>query len=185
MYTNHCIHHTIADVLDEHQFEARDIMAQTGHKWEASIRNYRSKIPTKKHRQMSACLANQMGIEHAPKNDKNKQLNEEPPAKKTPASTVSVPLPSENIDWLEIYAETADFPDDKLLNILENREKENAQLIPKNNANVAENSTLPSSTQNNISVSNVSNIQWASSFPGMYFPHSNVTINYNINNYSK
>ena len=166
VYTNHCICHTVVDLPDENEFEARDIMAQTGHKSESSVRSYRSKISSKKCRQMSECLA---------KNMENKPPNE-PPAKRPAKATVSVPPPT---DWLEVDPEDDQLSYVNLLEILGNIEKENAHLVPKNSPNKM---LQPTTNTNTINISNVSNVQRALSFPGMYFPNSNVTINY-INNY--
>ena len=76
IYTNHCIRATVITNLDEEGFEARDIMATTGHKSEASIRSYASKCPPKKRRMINNALA-------------------QPPVKKPrklpPSATVSTP----------------------------------------------------------------------------------------------
>ena len=52
VYANHCIRHTVVDTLDENEFEARHIMTHTGHKSESSIRQYTTKCPPKKRRQL-------------------------------------------------------------------------------------------------------------------------------------
>ena len=56
IYTNHCIRATCVTTLDDAGFEARHIMAVSGHKSEASIRAYsRTKMRTK--RKMSNVLS--------------------------------------------------------------------------------------------------------------------------------
>ena len=60
IYTNHCIRHSVVEKLDENNFEARHIMAQTGHKLESSIRAYTTQCPTKKKCEMSKYLASNL-----------------------------------------------------------------------------------------------------------------------------
>ena len=60
VYTNHSIRHYVIDTLEENNFEARHIIAVTGHKSESSIRQYTSKCPTKKQCEMSDCLASNL-----------------------------------------------------------------------------------------------------------------------------
>ena len=57
VYTNHCIRATVVTELDKKGFEARDIMATTGHRSETSIKSYASKCPDNKRRAMSEALA--------------------------------------------------------------------------------------------------------------------------------
>ena len=60
IYTNHCIRATVVTNLNEKGFEARDIMATTGHKSEASIRSYAKKCPEKRRKEMSDALSSKM-----------------------------------------------------------------------------------------------------------------------------
>ena len=73
--------------------------------------------------------------------------------------------------------EGLDTPD--VLDIVTQIEKENAQLVPKTNQNLA-----GPSTPKTINVSNVNNFQQKlrNMVPTMHFPHSNVTINYHFHN---
>ena len=57
VYKNHSIRATVVKNLDNKGFEARHIMATTGHKSEISIKNYVRKCPTRKMREMSDALA--------------------------------------------------------------------------------------------------------------------------------
>ena len=82
--TNHCIRATVVTNLDQEGYEARDIMATTGHKSETSIRSY-SKCPPKKSCDMSDSLANKL---HDPKQKKVKQ----------PEATVSIPTEKKTSD---------------------------------------------------------------------------------------
>ena len=56
IYTNHCLRATAITTLDEHGFEARHIMAVSGHKSENSIRPY-SRVQERHKRNMSFCLS--------------------------------------------------------------------------------------------------------------------------------
>ena len=67
IYTNHCIRATTVTNLNEKGFEARDIMATTGHKNESSIRSYATKCPSNKRREMSDALSS---VLHKPKKSK-------------------------------------------------------------------------------------------------------------------
>lgn len=183
-YTNHCIRATVVSTLDDGGFEARHIMAQTGHKSEASIKSYAKKCPVKKKREMSHCLAN------AIKNDDAQaaaQPIEEPPPKiSKPSATISVPTENPEIianavpevlpENFNIIPEENEEIDDKMLvKVLEEIEKENAQV--KNKAVVPQQEQPLQS--HNINVQNVANISKKENVPIMYFNNSNVTINYN------
>ncbi|CAC5420454.1 unnamed protein product [Mytilus coruscus] len=56
MYTNHCLRATAITLLDQDGFEARDIMAVSGHRSENSIRSY-SRTDEGKKRKMSSCIS--------------------------------------------------------------------------------------------------------------------------------
>ena len=166
IYTNHCIRATTVTNLNEKGFEARHIMATTGHKSETSIKSYATRCPDNKRRQMSDALAESM---------QKKQKSE-------PASTISV-----NPEKFEIQKEGTfdtnndfviediDIPDDQIADILTEIENENTSLVPQSKPQ-----------ENIVNVSNVSNVKnvnmplKSNLMPTMYFPNSNVTINYHI-----
>ena len=56
-YTNHCLRATAITHLDAGGFEARHIMRASGHRSEASIRSYSSRLTESKQREMSNCLS--------------------------------------------------------------------------------------------------------------------------------
>ncbi len=56
-YTNHCIRATAITALDDAGVEARHIMRTTGHKSEASIRSYASRVCDEKKRSISDTLS--------------------------------------------------------------------------------------------------------------------------------
>ena len=188
IYTNHCIRATVVTNLNEEGFEARDIMATTGHKSEASIRSYAKKCPLKKRRLMADALASKF---------------EEKPEKKTkgiPTSTVT----SKNCDKNQAVSSDKlddtdqslinfelfpDFEDADLVKVLTQIENENKDLVPQQEKNVQLQAIgkLPNDdkqrnqakTINYSAVANISNRN--PMMPNMYFPNSNVTINYNFN----
>ena len=88
-----------------------------------------------------------------------------------------------------------DTPDFQLVDILTQIEKENKPLyvnntktaatVDTNNQGISNKSTnqITTTTAKTINISNVSNVMNRTQFvPSMYFPHSNVTINYHFNN---
>ena len=81
----------------------------------------------------------------------------------------------------EIFPE---FEDEDLVKVLTQIEKENELLkVPQQEGNENQvaipNATSPK-TLNFSSVANISNVNWTPMLLTMYFPHSNVTINYNF-----
>lgn len=195
IYTNHCIRSTAMETLDEGAFEARHIMAQSGHKSESSIKVYAKRCPAKKKKEMSYCLANKL-------NQEENQIDyqqQETPAKKARTETTTHPTENaepilpENFDV--VLQESDEIPDDQLVSALEMIEKENAHLfqnqqvtkVQQNQMGVApvSQNLQPLMPANNvpINVNNVANYAMAMSnnpFPSMQFHNSNVTINYNF-----
>ena len=153
-YTNHCIRATTVTNLNEKGFEAKDIMATTGHKSENSIKAYVSRCPENKCRKMSEALA-------------------EPLKKKKTKSTETVSVAPaddrENIELLnaaeapkvnnnEIEFEELDIPDDQIADIFTQIEKEN-QTVAK--------APQPNNPQilNVSNVNNVANVATANKNP--------------------
>ena len=104
IYTNHSIRHSVIDILDENNFEARHIMATSGHKSEASIHNYTSRCPPDKRREMSECLAKNLTDQQ-----EEPAQNATAPVQPGPSATISkptenatIPSDSPDIDWLEV-----------------------------------------------------------------------------------
>ena len=172
-YTNHCIRATVVTTLDEKGFEARDIMATTGHKSECSIRSY-VKCPPKKRRNISDALASTLHQNSPEVQPKMKKIK--------PTSTITKPqeinpeiLP-ENAQLVELFPtfdDENDIPDEEIINVLTQIEESNRAVQPQQN----ENSDL---IQNTINVANVANVNRAPMLPQKYFPNSTVTINYNF-----
>ena len=180
VYTNHCIRATVVTKLNEKGFEARHIMATTGHKSESSIRSYATKCPESKRREVSDALAATFVGDTPTKI----------PAK-TPESTASIPTenpeavnaigaeapppPPEEDNQLAAFPDDPDaIPNDALMKMITQIEEENKWLG-------YDQAQGPSgSLQVNNNVSNVANVNKQPMFPGIYCPHSTVTINYNI-----
>ena len=190
IYTNHCIRATTVTNLNELGFEARDIMATTGHKSESSIRSYASKCPDNKRRQMSDALAESLQI----KKTKKPEIKEEPQEPQPSTSTEN--QNSFGIDEVEIS-------DTEIINILTQIEKETEEIAAKQQKTAGPNQqeidkeptktndtpsintvekVPPPPNPQNTNVMNVSNVSTMQNriLPPMYFPHSSVTINYNI-----
>lgn len=60
--TNHCIRSTCITILDREGYEARHIMAISGHKKEESIKSYASKTSRSTKRQISETLSNVLAL---------------------------------------------------------------------------------------------------------------------------
>lgn len=57
VYTNHCLRATSITVLDRSGFEARHIMAVSGHQSESSMRSYASYVDDKKKKDMAMSIS--------------------------------------------------------------------------------------------------------------------------------
>lgn len=191
IYTNHSIRPTCMEALDEGGFEARHMMAQSGHKSESSIKVYAKRCPDKKKKEMSYCLGNKLNQE-----ENQIDVQNEPPAKKKKSEAASKPPEEDAIlpGNFEIVDNNEEIPDDQLINALEMIEKENAHLfqnqqqvvkVPNNEVGilpVSQNLQPLQPAQNPaINVNNVANYAMANNpLPTMNFHGSNVTINYNF-----
>ena len=186
-YTNHCIRATVITNLSNSGYEARHIIAVTGHRSETTVKQYATKCPDNKKRQISDTLGTYM----QPK----KSIKTEISAPKAPET---MPNPSyEDEGFNTIDFENMDFklhempedPDDNLLSqILDDIEKENAAEAEKQKRDKQNHAETPPVKNNqvvnfnNISTNNVVQARRNPLVPPMYFPNSNVTINYNIIN---
>ena len=131
IYTNHCIRATTVTNLNDKGFEARDIMATTGHKSEYSIKAYASRCQEKKRRQMSDALA----------------VSIIPPKCKATATITSEEVQSDsNTKENELFIDELEIPDDQIADILTQIEQENKQVMPQQ-----QNSVLNLSNIQNVS----------------------------------
>lgn len=172
---------------DESNIEARHICGVSGHKSEETIKCYAKKVAPSKKREMADIISTKLGNPPPPKMAKE----------------------SENLndfeDWVPIENNKDDFVLVDILNQIENenaaveKQAENNQaLVPINPNMQPQNASNaippaipgPSSAQPVIPVFNptaghqhVVNLNQAQhnpQMPKMYFPYSNVTINYNL-----
>ena len=185
-YTNHSIRATVISTLDNTGFEARHIISLSSHKNESTIKEYATKCPENKKREMFDSLTNAL----------------QPKAKKIkPSASASIATPNkqnndvdimdvkENLPTFEIQPiDQFDTIDDSVLSeILLDADK----LLPQYNNTVAvnqnsNNNALTSPPQANIqtqvnTINNHSHPQVPFNFqriPQLYFPNSTVTINY-------
>ena len=198
IYTNHCIRATVVTSLDEKGFEARDIMATTGHKSEASIRSYSNKCKPKKRRAVSDALASNLECnEKIPKVSKAECTVSVPP-ENTPeihhdelqASTDEDPQKeNKNIQNSPVDKPSFDFnvgedeiSNNEIMQILTQIEKENAQIVEATEKQkTTEQQTQQITVSNVNNVNNVANVSRPPLMPNMYFGgNSTVHITYNF-----
>jgi hypothetical protein len=89
-YTNHSIRATSVTLLDTENFDARHIMALSGHKSETSIRSYASRVRDSKRREMSLALSKHQLDPPTVTPDKNEAFSHNPPVGSFVSSTDSV-----------------------------------------------------------------------------------------------
>lgn len=171
-------------ILGEH-FEGRHVIGLSGHKNESTIKQYVTKLPTKKKKEMLDTLAINVQPEGTPPTPKKFQF-------KKPTATVSKPPEAENIlpnnQLLDLQPIDDAPPDDVLINLLNQLEAEqsNQVQIPNAPPQVPQlQPPEPLGTNNTMNIQNVSNVQNVSAnnrmMPTMYFGgHSSVVINYNF-----
>ena len=192
-YTNHSIRSTVITKLDFEGFEARHIMQLSSHKNESTIKEYSVKCSDNKRKEMFDSLSNAMTpkfkkIKPKPpasattsvrplSNDKeqiqNKETNKRPDVPEL--QDIKENLPNFDLQQIDSY----DTIDDTVLQDLLNDEftEPNLQVANQNPVPNAPNPTINSQV-NNFTMPNPSP-NWPR-FPQMYFPNSNVTINYNF-----
>ncbi len=155
-------------------------MAVSSHKSESTLKTYANKCPEVKKHQMSDSLS----VKIAPKKTKTAT---------TPAATA--PKPTFNSSAVELFPVDPenDISDEALTKFLDETEK----LLATENAGTGEMSVQPvepnlemsvqaaqpvtSVVKNTVNTVN-NNIPRLPQIPQMYFPNSNVTINYNFHN---
>ena len=186
-YKNHSIRATVVTNLDEKGFEARHIMATTGHKSEVSIKSYARHCPTKKRKEifdaLSENLVNQSeNVAKRPKLELTETLSiapSEPPNFELEIKELETINPE---DLSDIFAADTGIESPDVLDIITQIKKEN-QEIQQKETQVQTAKLIPLANKT-INFSNIQNVQQKlpNILPNMIFPHSNVTINYNFNN---
>ncbi len=163
VYTNHSIQATCITKLDQANFESRHIMAVSSHKSESTVKTYAKKCPESKKREMSETLTESMGTKRP-----------------CPGPSYSC-LDLLNVDLSEVNAE------ELIKSVLEETTPENKQTAQTGQevvvalkmpmANMCQ-SPVPGLLPAAMNVQNTVNNKQPT-MPMLYFPQSNVTINYN------
>ena len=189
IYTNHCIRASVVTKLDEEGFEARHIMVVSSHKSENSIKNYASKCPEIKKKQMFDALAKPFAPTTNQQNNcnvpKTPQIGDESNTKnQVPTETATIPPPLDRkFELVDLFPNMDDDPltDDNFLEAIEKIEKQNQKLLTKDKEISIKTPAPPAVTTNSVTSNYIQNFNPTMSLPHMVFPHSNVTINYNFN----
>ena len=177
-YTNHSIRSTCLSKLDESGFEARHIIAVSGHKSESTIKKYAKKCPDTKKREMSSAL----GKAILPKKPKTATVSK-------PLSDVTNTAQEQNFNIKEdlpnfnLLPFDDDSSDTDLLNFLDNVDNhlQTVTSTDKTDNTVAvQNAIAPTQTVTTNTVTNNLNSNPSNFIPKMCFQNSTVTINYNF-----
>ena len=191
-YTNHSIRATVITNLDRDGFEGRHIIQLSSHKSENTIKEYSVRCPEIKRKQMFDSLSNAITPKRAkvPSFTVSKPPQSPTECDKTPensgqqeaivpqVSDVKKNLPSFDLFPIEDMATI----DDNVLSDLLNNEFEhhdNSALVPVTTTQNAVNPAVPSTINTQVNTINVPQ-RSVNRMPVMYFPNSNVTINYNF-----
>ena len=175
-YTNHSIRATCITLLDRAQFEARHIIAVTGHKSEATIKQYAKGCSNEKKRQISDELAINI-LRKVPKMNENSVKSES-------AVTPNVPIqPNFDLNNMELFP--MDNEDDYILINFLNQNPNIDSQEPNTTGVLVPTMEKKQDIQPNITTNSVHNVQNIAQnvpafLPRMYFPGSIVTINYNF-----
>ena len=194
-YTNHSICSTCITNLDKLGFEARHITALSGHKSEATIKEYSVQCPEGKKRQMCDALLNTLHPTKKRKPTSTVTSGTAPNTTTISASDLNQ-IKTENFNLMEF-----DNPEDDaiLSKFLDENEKFLNDNLPSNTTDIQTPPVHPVQTNSltilpqnqqmqqhaDKALANVTNTfnQFQPPMPiipRMYFPGSNVTINYNI-----
>ena len=184
-YTNHSIRATVITTLDEAGFEARHIITLSSHKSEATIKEYSTKCPENKKREMFESLSNAI-------KPKSKKAKTNPPATATLSkdpeeiqSDISIQDVKENLPNFTLDPLLYDTIDDAVLADLINEmplpPDNSDQMTHQTNTDNTSVAVVTTTSTSHSQVINYNNpMQNFPKLPNMYFPHSNVTINYNF-----
>ena len=177
-YTNHSIRATVIETLDNAGFEARHIIKLTSHKSELTVKEYARKCPENKRKAMFQSLSKAMDT--TPK--RQRSIPSEAPSKPPEINNIVNDLPNFELNALE----DLDTIDDKILQeiMIEFEANSNKQNSENKNPNVVAPLVPTCNTQVNQqqidTQINTINQMPLQRMPAMYFPNSNVTINYNF-----
>ena len=182
LYTNHSIRVTVITNLDNAGFEACHIIQLSSHKSESTIKEYAPKCSDSKKKEMFQSLSNAMLPKKSPTNPTSTIAKLTNMTNTTPdIHDVKQNLPNFTLDPVDY-----DTIDDSVLANLLTDFAEDAQNTNSNNNNALSpepNSNVPVTQhkqQFNTQVINQNVPFGIPRMPVMYFPNSNVTINYNF-----
>lgn len=187
-YTNHSIRATVITALDQNNIEARHICGISGHRSEETIRSYSKRCPSKKKREMADIMSEKLGNPPPKKCKPDPKQRCDDPEDPPNQAPVVIPENAKFEDWVPIENNKDDFV---LSQIISEIEKENADVnIPQlpnpdnsGQALVPMLQQIATTSVPNMQAPKVLNFSQAQNFPvvpKMYFPNSNVTINYNF-----
>lgn len=204
IYTNHCIRATSITTWDENNIQARHIIGVSGHKSEETIRSYSRNVAPAKKREMADILSTKMG--NPPKKAKGDDNNFGTINMEDIDFEDWVPIENNRNDFdlgdvlNTIENERQNNQGNIMLNTAPNPPP-TGQMQPTSNENInptqfnqialpnadpqpsTSHQVLPAPNnpgQTNNQVLNFSSAQNYPLIPKMYFPNSNVTINYNF-----
>ena len=173
-YTNHLIRATCITTLDKAGFEARHIIKLSSHKNESSIKDYATECPEDKRKEMFTSLSKAI----TPKTPSAVLVEKSP---KQDLVTLPEDMQLESLDdWNTIddevlskliYDMTVQVQSDVQI------ENQDPKTAPATSTVTAENVQKQVKTQFNT----INNTTKGPLLPHMYFPNSNITINYNFN----
>ena len=195
-YTNHSICATVINTLDMAGFEAHHIIKLMFHKNESTVKEYATKCPENKRKEMFQSLSDAM----LPKSKKSKPPNATNATASCSTEPNTVTLADVQNDLpnftLQPIDEIETIDDSLLTNLIydipnETENNDPNEQILEENAVAVQNQTPQNITPNfplqpktpkktiNTQFNTINN-QAMQHFPAMYFPNSNVTINYNF-----
>ena len=185
-YTNHSIRSTVINNLDAAGFEARHIIQISSHKSESTIKEYAPKCPDSKKKEMFESLSNAMLPKKTPNTTTNKQTKPTCTAVSAINSCDTTPdiqdvkenLPTFDLNPIDDSTINDTLLQELLTDMPQSFDNNNCAIVtPQKNVQV---SVTQNNQQFNTQVIN-QNIPFGfPHLPAMYFPNSNVTINYNF-----
>ena len=193
VYTNHSIRATVITTLDNDGFEARHIMKLSSHKNESTIKQYSIQCPDTKKKEMFESLSHALIGPKAKKQKTSTVSTTNTDKQQVPDNVKDVILNLPNFELQSISDQFDTIDDDLLANLVYDIQQEppvtkqiddtdqNKTVGTLEVSKVLQPNTSLNVNQPHVSVKNVQN-QCFPIMPQLYFPHSNVTINYNFNN---
>ena len=188
-YMNHSIQATVISTLDSAGFEGRHIIQLSSHKSESTIKEYSTKCPENKRKEMFESLSDAMN----PPMKKAKKIPSATVSKGININDVKEDLPNfqlEELSEFDMIDDTVladlmlDFPEEQNKNANQ-EENVDPNIRPQVTRQIIARPNVPNQLQQNnfheINTQyNTFNQPRFPQIPQMYFPSSNVMINYNF-----